>query len=156
MQQVGEVIEKEEGLIEWTASDFRSLPARVDVGCFSPSFSFGGERWYLLMFTNGQKLYKSEGHVDVYLRRESRSPVVRMAFSLGLKISDNEVARETDFTHEFDEKLVDYGCHHYLKRSELLGRRSELAPSGHLTFVCRLEHPEPQYTTGELFDEYHH
>lgn len=116
-----------------------SLPDRVGDLYFSPSFSFGGERWYLEMYPHGRR-NKSDGYVAVYLCRKSDGPPVQLNYIFALKTSDDELTEQGGSTQIFEMRRDSYGgC--FLRRSRLLRRQSELAPSGHLTFVCRLKHP---------------
>lgn len=142
MAETGEVAETEVGVIEWTVTDFFSLPDQVDELYLSfPLFSFDGARWCLAMYPNGQREEETEGYIDDCLARGSSGPPIQLNFSLALKTSNNEIADETHHIHNFEKQFDNYGWIRFLERSTLLKRKAELAPSDHLTFVCRLKRP---------------
>lgn len=150
MSEIGEVDERG-FVIEWTVRDFFSLPASVDEWYFSPSFSFEGAQWYLKMYPNGRKKHKSEGFIGVFLCLESSGSSIQVNLSIGLKTSKNKIAEEKHGTHHFEELFNNYGWIKVLKRSELRERKFELAPSGHLTWICRLKHPQTTDAASKFF-----
>lgn len=137
---IGEVNEEEEFFIEWTISDFCSLPAKVDKYYLSPSFSFNGARWRLVMFPNGEKEKKSEGYVGLYLYRESPGPPIELNCSIGRKTPKNRMAQKRENTYNFENQIGAGWCD-FLQRSILL-EWLKRAPPYPLTWVCRLKHPE--------------
>lgn len=137
------------------------MKTKVDECYHSPPFSFDGARWYLEIYPHGETEYGSVGYVGLYLARESDGPSIQLNFSLGLKTSNNETACEQYCTNLFGEEFDIYGCFEFLKRSILVERFSELVPSGHLTCVCRIKHPESPHAEskfyhGSIIVIYHH
>lgn len=148
MAEIGEVHKREKGVFEWTVRDFMSLPEQVGDGYFSPFFSFGGAWWCFQMYPNGQR-NNSDGYICVYLTRISPGPPIELDYSLGLKATDNEIAGEIHGVPKFEKTFDGYGIR--FRRSLLLERQPEIAPSGHLIIVCRMKSDPSTKTTSNFF-----
>lgn len=150
MPEIGEISTLPSGMdtiVEWRISHFFSLDDKVGASYGSPHFPFGGETWYLRIRPNGSSTRVSSGHVDLELWREPftsfwrdfTGPHFRQAFSLSLKTVKGEKACEKHYIENFKGGYSHHEFNHFIQRSQLSKRRSELVPNGALTVVCTMK-----------------
>lgn len=123
---------------EWQIDGFFSLP-EDGKGCYSPTFSFAREAWYLRIWRNGDSEENWPGYVGANLYRDSDGPPINLSWSLAVKTTHGNIDKGCHFTHVF-KKAEGWGIPIFLKRSELSEKKSELVPSDVLTLVCHIDY----------------
>lgn len=158
METVCELSENSELAVEWRINEFCSLPAEVGKYYDSSVFPVVGASWLLSISPNGKtniitkdrKIANSEEFIAFYLHRISSGPPIHLKFSLGFKTLEGNLNPEIHFADNF-EKIEGCGFYGFIKRSELLVKKSELLPSGVLTAVCKIKHPKASDILSKLF-----
>lgn len=158
METVGELSEKSELAVEWRINEFCSLPAEVSKCYDGPVFPFVGASWLLSIYPNGKtniitkdrKIANSEGFIALYLHRRSSGPPIHLEFSLGFKTLQGKVNSEVHLADTFKKK-EGKGFYRFIKRSELLDKKSELLPSGVLTVACKIKYPKAADISSKFF-----
>ncbi len=127
---------------EWIIPEFLSLPRampRDNRYCSGP-FIFSAACWELELCPNGTFMTQSEGHIELYLRREDSGPPLTLEFSLGIRKIDGTVEIALPLcTRTYRKTVKNSGCTTYLRWSDLLDRRAVLAPSDVLTITYTLK-----------------
>lgn len=121
---------------EWKIDNFFSLSEKYYI---CTSFSLAGESWYLSIYPNGRSEANSVGFIDVFLHRKVNGPPISLVWSTGVKTHEGKKVRVMQFTHVF-ENSIGWGSSKFLKRSELLQKKSELVPLDALTLICHIEY----------------
>lgn len=123
--------------IEWIINDFSIFSAVIDTKYMSPSFDFAGASWSLWIFPNGTTKYNSEGKVECYLVKIT-GPSITLSYILGLKKADGNLDEKCKQTMTFKEIEGGFGCLKIISTSELLKRKSDLAPNNVFTIICKI------------------
>lgn len=125
--------------IEWRIAGFMSLSKKDGTWYYSPTFSFSGETWYLVISPNGWSKHDTFGHVDLYLFKNYSHRSIKQAFSLSLKTVKGKKYNEKHDAKEFEKWASYHGFVRYLPNLELSRRQIELVPNGVLTVVCTMK-----------------
>ena len=130
-KEVGEISGENSFKLEWKIDNFFSY-SEEDIRLKSPDF-LACTVWYIQIAPNGLTKHSSNGHVSLYLYSRSELPKT-VEYRLGIKTVNNTIDYEKVDVHTFCN--LGRGYHWFLKRSDLLQRKSELVPSGSLTVAC--------------------
>lgn len=158
MATIGDVSEEWVFVAEWKIKDFLSVSNIDNEFLCSPLFSFANASWYMRLYPNGitrinladGQETNSIGYIDIHLCRSSPGPPISLEFSLGLKTVDGKFDPARHYTYLF-RKTGKLGSLRFFKRSVLLEMQNEFIPSGVLTLICKMKHPEPAKITSKSF-----
>lgn len=127
--------------VEWKILNFTSFMTENEK-YFSPSFSFAGECWNLMIHPNGYKATNSIGYIFIYLERKSSAPSsVVLEYSLGLKTLNGEKNLKW-YCNTFNNINQAWGIRKFFLRSDLLKREDIFSPTDSLTVFCFMKYPK--------------
>lgn len=125
---------------EWKIKDIFSFTEEDDeYYFFSPTFSFNDASWCIVIHPNAGSNGRTPGCIDLHLiRNDYHSSPIKLDFSLCLKTAYGLKYRDKHYIRVFDQINYKSPLHRMIARSELLARKTELAPAGILTVVCTM------------------
>lgn len=127
---------------EWKIKDIFSFTEEdYEYYFFSPSFSFKGHSWSIVIHPNAGGYDNRPGCIDLCLIRSENHLPIRLNFSLCLKTAYGIKQRENHYVHLFDPINYKSQVYRMISRTELSARKCELAPAGILTVVCTMMYP---------------
>lgn len=133
--------------IEWKVVDIFADVEDENFKCFvSPTFSFADATWRLLLA--GKFLSNPESTSLILMRNEHRN--CSLEYTFGLKKLDGSVELLDRGIMKDDQKRSE---HRFIKLSEVLRRKSELAPSGIVTITCSLKLEASQSNDPNMVDQ---
>ena len=148
MTAIGEVVEREEFIVQWKIKNFFSLSSKTDTFYSSPLFSFANETWYIRIYPNGSKQDKSNGYIDLYLCRSSSGLPIRLEYSLSVETMGEKIFRDIEV---FGNRRFASGCSQFLNKIKLL----ETKLSDTLSVVCKMKNVKPDEVSSKSFYAMH-
>lgn len=126
-------------IFEWSIENFFSLSEKDSPNYFSPNFSYGGEKWHLWIYPDGEYRCGTSDFVDLELWKHSGSRSIKLQFSFSLKTANGQRYNEKNYRMCCDSGH-DYGSYRmFIRRKEIFSRQSELVPNGVLTVVITMK-----------------
>ena len=121
--------------LEWKIDNFFSYNEE-DLQLNSPDFLVLNTMWYIQICPNGSTRHNSKGCVSLYMYRKDDKDPQTVEYRLGIKNVNNTV--ECELIDVATISTSGWGYHKFIKRSDLLQRKSELVPSDILTVTCTI------------------
>lgn len=148
---IGELKGIKDGMeVEWIINDFFKFAENSDVKYSSPSFDFGGETWCMWIYPNTLKPKDTVGQVKCFLIKYKSNSSIMVTYKLGLKKRDGNMDEKCSYTSTFKEEETGYGCKSIISKSELLERKSDLAPNNVVTIICKISREEFSIVSSKL------
>lgn len=151
-------LEKPRSTVEfkWKIENFSSLPKEVDTFYESPHFSSAGFEWCLILLPNGESLHSSEGWMGLYLKMFESDVSKHILFCM-INIDCIIGIENINGTKEFQKGVSKCMMHNkstsgwktFLKRDELIRRKSQFYPTDTLTICIWLQHEIQEYSIGK-------
>lgn len=126
---------------EWKIKDIFSYSEEdYEYYFFSPSFSFNGQSWSFVIHPNAGSYGNTPGYIDLCLIGSEYHHHIKLDFSLCLKTAYGTKYRVNHYINLFDQINYRSAVYRMIARSELLARKTELAPAGILTVVYTMRY----------------